>query len=129
MQFTPRFYIEQFSTFNEPDLRYKLVAIEQRRLGRHVLLSASHLEKKLDELYSFVLGHIGETLHTIVPDEVIALKCHCHFPGTFDYELCIITTQYTTYHVFFCFETKQLMFRQREVPHVEERLTTLSTQS
>lgn len=117
---TPRFCIQEFSTINQQELLYKLVSVEQRRLGRHVLLSSSHLDKKLDEIYSFVLDNIGSTLHTIVPDELISLGVHCSLPGTFDYELAVIVAPLATYHVFYCFDTKQLVFTERCVPHTKE---------
>ena len=117
---TPRFCIEKFSTINQQELLYKLVAVEQRRLGRHVLLTSTHLDKKLDEIYSFVLDHIGSTLHTIVPDELISLGVHCSLPGTFDYELAVILTPLGSYHVFYCFDTKRLVFTERCVPHNKE---------
>lgn len=114
---TPRFCIQSFSTINEKELRYKLVAIEQRRLGRHTILSASHLERKQDELFSLILDHIGSTVHTIVPDELISLGVHCTIPGTFDYELAVIKTPLEVYHIFYCFETKRFVFTERCVPH------------
>lgn len=110
---TPRFYIEQFSTIDNKALKYTLVSILHRRFGATYHITQAILDRKQDDLFTFVLDNVGETYHTIIPDQLLALQVHVTIPGNYQYELAVINSPNQQFSIFWCFDTKRLVCKER----------------
>lgn len=127
MQLGFRSTIEDFTEFNPNLLRYKQVAIMERRFGRKSYASASRLFEFSEELYKCVFYSILDLFNTFEAEELATKQVKVIIPGTLPYELALITSPQQDYSIEWSFEQKKLVCSQRPVPYSLEisNVTTL----
>lgn len=119
--------IEDFTDFNPKLLRYKQVAIMERRFGRKSYASASRLLEFSEDVYKLVFNSVVELFDTFDPHELSKKQVKVLIPGTLPYELALITSPQQDYSIEWSFEQKKLVCIPRTVPYNQEssNVTTL----
>lgn len=126
MQLGFRSTIEDFTEFNPNLLRYKQVAIMERRFGRKSYASASRLFEFSEELYKCVFYSVLDLFDTFLAEELATKQVKVIIPGTLPYELALITSPQQDYSIEWSFEQKKLVCSPRPVPYQESsNVTTL----
>lgn len=104
--FTDKEHLSHIATFNDVDLRYKVVAINTIRFGRKSDIPKGALLKFSEKLYRFTLQQLQILFGTWITDELTEMGVSVQVPGLYPYELARIKHK-TEWSVFYNFRSKK----------------------